>query len=220
MTATRIQLAASDGHRFDGWLARPAGKPKAGIVVVQEIFGVTPHIRRVAEDFAARGYLALAPAYFDRVQPGVDLPYSEIATGRDLMLQLQLPQVALDTEAAVGVLREAGKVGLVGYCWGGSVADLAACRTSVDAAVAYYGRQMVGWLTEAPRCPVQYHFGRQDSLIPMDVVEQVRAGRPGQELFIYDEAGHGFNCDERHEYHAASAQLALDRSLRFFAQHL
>jgi carboxymethylenebutenolidase len=215
-----IRLKAADGHELDAYLVKPSGRPKAGIVVIQEIFGVTGHIRRVTEQFADLGYLAIAPAFFDRVERGIALDYKDIERGRDIMMKLDLAQVALDVAAAIDAVRSAGKVGVVGYCWGGSVADLAACRTDADAAVSYYGRQMVNWLGEQPRCPVLYHFGRKDFLLPMEIVEQVRAGRPGQEIHVYDEAGHGFNCDERHEYHAPSAALALERTLAFFNKHL
>lgn len=220
MSGESIRLRSGDGHEFAAYRSTPAGKPKAGVVVIQEIFGVTSHIRHVTDDFAARGYLAIAPALYDRVQPGAELSYKEIERGRDIMMKLDLDKVALDVQAAITAARSAGKVAVVGYCWGGSVADLAACRTDADAAVAYYGRQMVNWLGEKPKCPVMYHFGRNDPLIPMEIVEQVRAGRPGQEFFVYDDAGHGFNCNDRPEYHAASADLALERTLRFFDRHL
>ena len=219
MTAM-TRLRASDDHHFDAYQAEPAGPPKAGLVIIQEIFGVTDHIRRVTDDFARRGYLAIAPSLYDRVERGAELGYTDFDKARNLMTSLDLAKVTLDVQAAVNALRSAGRVGVVGYCWGGSIADLAACRTNVDAAVAYYGRQMVNWLTEQPRCPVMYHFGRKDPLIPMELVEQVRAGRPGQELFVYDDAGHGFNCDERPEFHAPSAALALERTLAFFEKNL
>lgn len=220
MNRELVRLTAADGHGFDAYRVAPAGKPKAGIVVLQEIFGVTGHIRRVTEDFAACGYLAIAPALFDRSQRGVELGYDAIERGRAIMLKLALDGIALDVAAAITAVRPAGKVAVVGYCWGGSVADLAACRTDANAAVAYYGRQMVNWLSDQPRCPIMYHFGRLDPLIPMDVVEQIRAGRPGQEFFVYDEAGHGFNCDERHEFHVPSAKLALERTVGFLDRHL
>lgn len=215
-----ITLKAADGHALGAWLATPAGTPRAGLVVIQEIFGVNGHMRHVTEAFARHGYLAVAPALFDRVRPGIELGYDAIEAGRDVMMKLDQGQLVLDLAAAIDAVRPAGRVGIVGYCWGGSVADLAACRTDVDAAVSLYGRQMVGWLDEKPRCPIQYHFGRLDPLIPMDVVEQVRAGRPGQEFFVYDEAGHGFCCDERPEFHRPSAELAERRTLAFFERHL
>jgi carboxymethylenebutenolidase len=196
-----------------------------GLLVLQEIFGVTAHIRRVADEFAARGFLVLAPALFDRLRPGTELAYSQIDEARTLMQQVRIDDVATDLSASVATLRglllpPGTRVGVVGYCWGGAIADLAACRTDVNAAVSYYGRANVDWLAERPRCPVQYHFGAKDQLIPPEIIQQIRAGRPDAEAWVYPDAGHGFNCDERPEFHAASATLALERTLAFFGQHL
>jgi carboxymethylenebutenolidase len=215
-----IQLRAADGRNLAAYLARPAGKPRAGLVVLQEVFGVTAHIRRVTDAFAADGYLALAPALFDRVAPGIELDYSEVARGRDTMLQLDLEGSVLDIAAAVAAVGEAGNTGVVGYCWGGAMADLAACKLDIAAAICYYGGRITSWLELRPGCPVMYHFGELDSLIPMDTVEQIRAARPDEQFFIYPDAGHGFNCDERKDYHPASAALARQRSLDFLARHL
>lgn len=224
MSGNTIKIKALDGHSLSGYLASPSGTPRAGLLVLQEIFGVTAHMRHVTEAFAAHGFLALAPALFDRLRPGTELPYSRIDEARALMQQLVLADVASDLAASVAALRArlpaGAKVGAVGYCWGGAIADLAACRTGVDAAVAYYGRANVGWLNEAPRCPILYHFGARDALIPPEVVAQIRAGRPGAPAFIYPDAGHGFSCDERPEFHAPSHELALERTLAFFTQHL
>jgi carboxymethylenebutenolidase len=224
MVAKVIKIKTLDGHTLDGYLAAPAGPPRGGLLVLQEIFGVTAHIRHVADSFAGAGYLALAPALFDRRQPGTDLAYSQIEAGRALMQQLDINDVARDLAGAVAALRAAlppgSKVGAVGYCWGGAIADLAACRTDVQAAVAYYGRANVAWLNETPRCPILYHFGAQDPLIPPDIIGQIRAGRPGAPVHIYPDAGHGFSCDERPEFHRPSHALALERTLAFFAEHL
>lgn len=160
-----------------GYLARPEGAPKAGIIVLQEIFGVTAHIRRVTDGFAEQGYLALAPALFDRLESGIELEYSDFETGLKLMQKLKLDDVVQDLNATVASLRRGlaetpgagSKVGAVGYCWGGSIADLAACRADINAAVSYYGRATVGWLNEKPRCPVLYHFGALDPLIPPEL---------------------------------------------------
>jgi carboxymethylenebutenolidase len=220
VSAGPTRLRAADGHEFGGWLARPAGTPRAGLLVLQEIFGVNAHIRHVTEDFAARGFLALAPALFDRARPGVELGYDAVEQGRDLMLSLRLDDIARDLAAAVAAVASAGKVGAVGYCWGGAIADLAACRVPVAAAVAYYGRANVGWLGEQPRCPVLYHYGAKDPLIPPEIVAQISAARPGHAVHVYADAGHGFNCEERPDYHAPSAALALERTLAFFGDHL
>jgi carboxymethylenebutenolidase len=194
------------------------------MLVLQEIFGVTAHLRQVADEFAARGFLALAPALFDRLKPGTELPYSLIDEGRSLMQRLGIDDVAKDLAGSVAALRSrlppGTKIGVVGYCWGGAIADLAACRTAVAAAVSYYGRANVNWLQEQPRCPVLYHFGAKDPLIPPEIVQQIQRGRPGAQVWVYPEAGHGFSCDERPEFHPASAALALDRTLAFFTQHL
>lgn len=223
-----ITINALDGHKMGGYIARPETTPKAGLIILQEIFGITAHIRRVADSFAAEGYLAIAPALFDRLETGIELEYSAVETGLKLMQKLKLDDVVQDLGATVATLRrelaatpEAGsKVGATGYCWGGSIADLAACRTDINAAVSYYGRATVGWLDEKPRCPVLYHFGALDPLIPPELVQQITDGRPGQTVHIYADAGHGFNCDERHEFHAASAELARRRTLEFFSRHL
>lgn len=223
-----ISIKTLDGHKLDGYLVHPAATPKGGVIVLQEIFGVTSHIRKMTEDFARQGYLALAPALFDRLKPGIELEYTAIEAGIALMQKLKLDEIALDLKATVAALRRelaalpgaGSRIGAVGYCWGGSVADLAACRTDIDAAVSYYGRATVGWLDEQPRCPVLYHYGALDPLIPPELVQQITAGRPGQTVHVYAEAGHGFNCNDRHEFHAASAELALKRTLEFFSRHL
>lgn len=215
-----IRLTATDGHALDGYLARPAGPPRAGLVVLQEIFGVNAHIRQVTDGFAAAGYLALAPALFDRIRPGVDLGYDELPAAREIMTALDRGATVRDMAAAVAAVRGAGRVGAVGYCWGGALADLAACECGIEAAVSYYGRHTATWLDLHPRCPVLYHFGKLDPLIPPETVAQIRAGRPEGVFHVYEEAGHGFNCDARHEYHPASARLAMERTLAFLQAHL
>ncbi len=215
-----VRLKAADGHEFDAWLARPAGAPRGGLVVLQEIFGVNRHIRRIADSFATDGYLAIAPALFDRVRPGVELGYDQLEAGRETMQVLERANTVRDISTAVAAVREAGKVGAIGYCWGGALADLAACECGIAAAVSYYGRHPATWLELQPRCPVMYHFGKLDPLIPPETVAAIRAGRPRGVFHIYDEAGHGFNCDERHEYHAESASLALKRTLEFLRRYI
>lgn len=215
-----FRLQAADGHEFDAYRAEPAGRARGGIVVVQEIFGVTDHIQRVADGFAAEGYLAIAPALFDRVAPGIRLDYGAVEQGRDTMMKLDQDQSVLDMQAAVKAAASAGKVAVVGYCWGGAMADLAACRLPIAAAVSYYGGRLASWLDLKPGCPVIYHFGEKDPLIPADLVAQIRAGRPDGIIHLYPDAGHGFNCDERPDFEPASAALALERSLEFLAEHL
>jgi carboxymethylenebutenolidase len=215
-----IDLQASDGHRFQAYRATPPGQPRAGLVVLQEIFGVNTHIRALADQFAQRGYYAIAPALFDRVRSGIELGYEQVEAGRDVMLKLERENTIRDMAAAINAARAGGKVGAVGYCWGGALADLAACRCEIDAAVAYYGRHTATWLDLTPKCPVMYHFGGLDPLIPLETVHAIQDGRPDGTFFLYPEAGHGFSCDERHEYHAPSAELALRRTLEFFEEHL
>lgn len=224
MAGKIIKIKASDGHTLDGYLASPAGTPKAGLIVLQEIFGVNPHMRHVTDDFAARGYLAVCPALYDRVKPGVELGYANLNDAWGFMQKLAIPDVATDLAGTVAALRSllppGRKVGAVGYCWGGGIADLAACRTDVSAAVSYYGRSNVAWLDEKPRCPVQYHFGAKDPIIPPEMVEQISKGRAGAPVYVYPDAGHGFSCDERPEFHQPSHELALERTLAFFDEHL
>ena len=216
-----IELTAQDGHRLGAYVARPEGPARAGLVVVQEIFGVNGHMRDVADGFAREGYLAVAPALFDRLEPGLELAYDEagVARGRALRAEIPWEQVQADTAAAVQAAAEAGRAGVIGYCWGGSIAWLAACRLPVAAAVGYYGGQIHELREETPACPIQLHFGEQDTAIPLDTVEEVRALHPEVPVHLYP-AGHGFNCDRRGSYHAESANLARERSLAFLAEHL
>ena len=215
-----IRLTAADGHTLDAYRAEPAAAPAAGILILQEIFGVTEHIKRVTDSYAAQGYLALAPAFFDRVGPSITLDYSDIQRGRDTMMQLDLDQTVADMTAAVEHLSSVGPVAAVGYCWGGSMADLAACRLPIAAAVSYYGGQISRFLNETTRCPVLYHFGAEDGHIPLTTVDEIKAGRPDGTFHVYAGAGHGFNCDDRADYHPASAAQALERSLEFLDTHL
>ncbi len=221
VTGERIELTAADGHRLGAYLARPAGEPKAGIVVVQEIFGVNRHIRAVTEGFAGDGYLAIAPALFDRRERDLELGYEaeDVARGRELKGATSWEEAAQDVAAAIGAVAAAGQAGVVGYCWGGSIAWLAACRLPVAAAVGYYGGQIRELSGETPRCPILLHFGEQDAAIPLDDVEAVRGLHPEVPIHLYP-AGHGFNCDLRDSYHAESAALARERSLAFLDEHL
>lgn len=222
MTSTAgqvVQLRAADSHVLDAWRVAPAGKPRGAIVVIQEVFGVNRHIRAVAGQYADEGYLAIAPALFDRVQPQADVPYTEVDRGIALVQQLSTQQTLLDLRAAVDAVAGAGKVGVVGYCWGGTMAYLAACHLPIAAAVSYYGGGLTAYLERTPKCPVMFHFGEQDTHIPPAHVEQVKKAYPLGHYYLYP-AGHGFNCTERSSYDAASAALALRRSLDFFQRHV
>jgi carboxymethylenebutenolidase len=214
-----LELTAADGHRLSAYLAEPAGKPSGGIVVIQEIFGITRHIRAVADQYAAAGFFTLAPALFDRLERNVDVPYTDKAKGFGYVKGLQDDLVLLDLQAALDRVANSGKQGVVGYCWGGTMAYLAAARLSIDAAVSYYGGGTTRYLGDKPRCPVMYHFGEKDANIPLAAVEQIKAAHTHGIFYLYP-AGHGFNCTDRASFDAASAQLALARSLEFLHKHL
>ena len=214
-------ITAADGHTLDAYRAEPSGTPRGAIVVVQEIFGVNGHIRRVTDGFARDGYVAIAPAMFDRVERGVELPYTAVAEGRAYKVKITPAMAMLDVEAAVrAVAHPRVKVGVVGYCWGGFVTWLAAARAQgIACAVPYYGGGMLEHVDLEPRVPVMGHFGRRDPILPIDKVEHFIAQHRQHPFFIYD-ADHGFNCDDRATYDAAAASLARDRTLAFFREHL
>ena len=217
-----MELTSSDGHTFAAYRAEPSGEPRGAIVVVQEIFGVNSHIRSVADGYAADGYLAIAPALFDRVQRNVDLGYTPdaIAQGRALKDRASIDAALLDCEAAQRVAALAGKVGIVGYCWGGFVSWMASGKvTGLACAVAYYGGGILSQPDVKALCPLMAHFGERDSMIPVDEVKELAATHPEHRVFIYA-ADHGFNCDQRGSYDAESAKLARQRSLEFFRQYV
>src|SRR6202041_1298140 len=154
-----VEITAADGHQLAAYLSEPPSKPRGGVVVIQEIFGVTRHIRAVADQYAAAGFLAAAPALFDRVERKVDVPYTDMQKGFSYVKQLKTDQVMLDIQAGVDrVAAATGKVGVVGYCWGGTMAFLAAARLNIAAAVAYYGGGIHDHTDEKPRVPVMFHF--------------------------------------------------------------
>ncbi len=221
-----VQLTASDGHQLSAYLAEPADAPRGAVVVIQEIFGVNSHIRSVADRWAAEGYLALAPALFDRQERGIELGYSDadMQRGFGLMQAAGLDTPLLDIEAARAELHRrvgaAGKVGVLGFCWGGLLSWLSACKLpGFSAAVPYYGGGIPNHAALKPQCPVLAHFGERDHWIPTDSVQAFAAAQPGVQVHIYA-ADHGFNCDQRGSYDAAAAQLARERSIAFLKQHL
>lgn len=222
---SNVTLTAADGHELSAYRAEPDGPAKGGVVVVQEIFGVNGHIRDVADGFAADGWLAVAPALFDRLEPGVELGYDAdgIAKGRPLAWGLDLDEAVLaDVAAAAASARSAGRVAVVGYCFGGMVAAAAACRLggTVDAAVGYYGGRIAERLAgDTPAVPLLLHFGEHDPTIPAADVDAVEAAWPDAEVHRYD-AGHGFNCDRRDSYAPEASALARRRTLEFFERHL
>jgi len=219
---TTIELTAADGNRFSAYRADPQGKPRGGLVVIQEIFGVNSHIRGVADGYAADGYLAIAPALFDRVERGFEVGYTppEIERGRAVRAKVSLDDALKDVAATIKAATAAGKVGIVGYCWGGTVAWAAATRLDGLACSApHYGGGIAEIASERPRCPVMFHFGETDQQIPMTDVEKIRKAQPAQALHVYS-AGHGFNCDQRGSYHAESAKLARERTLAFLRKNV
>ena len=226
---TMIELQAADGTWVPAYEARPTGTPKGAVVVIQEIFGVNSHIRNVADGYAAEGYLAVAPAAFHRVKSGVELGYAEADMGegfgyKTAVEALPAPGVQQDIQAAIDHVAKVsgGRVGIVGYCWGGLLTWRAACTLKgLSAAAPYYGG---GVTTEAemarrPQVPVLAHFADEDKWIPLESVEAFKMAHPEVEVQTYA-AHHGFNCDQRGAWHAPSAQLARERTLAFFAKHL
>jgi carboxymethylenebutenolidase len=218
-----VRLKAGDGHELDAYVAQPSGDSIAGLVVIQEAFGVNHHIRSVADGYAMDGFLAVAPALFDRIERGVELGYdsADLQRGIALARQSNMADAVKDVAAALEYLRKqtARKCGIIGYCFGGTVAWLAATRLDPSAAVCYYGGRIAQFAQENPRCPVMLHFGTLDKHIPKEDIDRVQAAHPEVQVFWY-EAGHGFNCDARASYNAASARQARDRSLAFLKPHL
>jgi carboxymethylenebutenolidase len=222
-----IRLKASDDHEFAAWRATPTpganGTPKGGVVIIQEIFGVNSHIRNVADDYARAGYLAIAPALFDRAERNVELGYdgADMDKAHSLMLEVATEDALKDVQATVLAAAKGGQVGVIGYCWGGTLAWFSATRLSgVDAAIGYYGGGVIGAKDEQPRCPVTLHFGAEDGGIPLDGVHQVATAHPDIPVHIYEEAGHGFSCDHRASYDATAAALARQRTLNFLDRSL
>ncbi|HEX8010692.1 MAG TPA: dienelactone hydrolase family protein [Casimicrobiaceae bacterium] len=219
-----MQLTAADGFRLAAYRADPAGQGKArgGLVVVQEIFGVNSHIRNVCDGFAAGGYVAIAPALFDRYQRNFDIGYSpeDIALGREFKAKATTEVALSDIAAARDAAAAAGRVGIVGYCWGGFITWMSAARLPGFAcAIPYYGGGIVEAGNERPKCPLMAHFGERDAAIPIAGARAVAAAHPESQFFFYD-AEHGFNCDQRKSYDAASAKLARERTVAFLRQHV
>ena len=214
-------IMARDGHEFQAYLAAPTGKPRGAIVVLQEIFGVNSHIRAVTDSFASEGYTAIAPSLFDRVRRGIQLGYGpedrQEAIGTTQ--QLKTEDTLKDVGAAIAVVKNSGRVGVVGYCWGGRLAYLAACDLPVACAVVYYGK-VVDQLDKQPKRLVMYHFGTLDKSIPVSDTDKIKAAHPEGVLYLYEGADHGFNCDQRQSYNPDAAALARQRTLGFLARYV
>ena len=227
-----IRLTTADGFELGAYRARPEAAPRGGVVVVQEIFGVNVHIRAVCDGYAEAGYLAVAPAIYDRIEPDAQLGYTpdDVARGREIRAKCDMANVIADVAAAAESAAEGGpgggpgggKTGLVGYCWGGQIVYVAACRLGdkLTCAAGYYGGGIVPFLGETPAIPLMLHFGTEDASVPLSDAEQIGKTHPEVAIHLYEGAGHGFNCELRAQYHAEAAALALERTLAFFARHL
>ena len=216
-----LSLKASDSFLLGAYRADPAGAPVGGIVMIQEIFGVNHHIRSVCDRFAAEGYAAVAPALFDRQVKDFQSGYSpeEIEKARKFVANPDWNAMLRDTAAAIDELKGVGPVSIVGFCMGGTIAFLSACRLDgLAAAVCYYGGRIVAFADEKPRCPTQMHFGDKDQSIPLSDVDIIKQKRPDCDIHVYKDAGHGFHCDERGSFHEPSSKLAWERMLAWLKQ--
>ena len=217
-----VKLTASDNIQLGAYRADPSGAPKGAIVVIQEIFGVNHHIRSVCDRLAAEGYVAIAPAIFDRIEPNFTSGYSpdEVAVARKFVANPDWAAMLRDTQAAIDAVKNVGPVGIIGFCLGGSIAYAAATKLSgLSAAIGYYGGAIVRFADDKPKVPTQLHFGEKDAGIPLSDVETIKAKRPEIEVFTYPDAQHGFHCDERASYDKKSADTAWPRSMAFFAKN-
>jgi carboxymethylenebutenolidase len=211
---------ARDGHTFTAYLASPEGQARAAVIIVQEIFGVTPWIKRIADGYAADGYLAVAPQLYDRIQRNLVLDYSDTEHARGYRQQIPPDQALLDIAASAAVVKHVGRVGIIGFCWGGTLAWASASSVAVSAAVCYYGAGILEQSSRVPKCPTMLHFGEQDKGIPLSDVQGVRDAYPQGQFHLYP-AGHGFaNEDRPDHYDAASAALARTRTLDFLHQYV
>jgi len=215
-------IMARDGHEFRAYLAAPAARPKGAIVVIQEIFGVNSHIRSVTDGYAAEGYTAIAPSLFDRARPGVELGYTppDMQEGFGYVKQIPMENVLKDVAACLAVVKNSGRIGIVGYCWGGRVTFVASAELPCAAAVAYYGGGITQELSRKPKIPVMYHFGELDQHITAEDVAKIKEAYPNGIFHTYPGADHGFNCDQRASYNAEAAALARQRTLEFFSKHI
>lgn len=217
------ELRSIDGFALGAYEALPEGEPKAAVVVIQEIFGVNNHIREVVDGYAKAGYAAIAPQIFDRAGRDIELGYEAEDMGKGVEIAFQKLDMAVtlqDLQTAIDAASVHGKVGVVGYCFGGLLTWLAACELSgVSAASSYYGGGVAGQVDKKPQCPVMMHFGDKDAHIPMSDVDKIKAAQPDVQVFVY-EADHGFNCDHRASFDGASAEVALGRTLDHFKNHL
>ena len=216
-----MHALAKDGHIVDLYVAKPKSEAVATVIVLQEIFGITDHIQAICQQYATHGYLAIAPALFDRIKKNIVLDYSSIEEGRDYKMQLQDEQVLLDIAAAAATAENDLKVAVIGFCFGGALSYLASTRLNLNCAISYYGGGIAEkYINQNPLCPIMYHFGALDPIIPSTDVAAIQSNHPEGVFHIYDDAGHGFNCSDRRDYHSESAKIAFARSLEFLKMHV
>jgi len=216
-----MHALAKDGHIVDLYVAKPKSEAVATVIVLQEIFGITDHIQAICQQYATHGFLAIAPALFDRIKKNIVLDYSSIEEGRDYKMQLQDEQVLLDIAAAAATAENDLKVAVLGFCFGGALSYLASTRLNLNCAISYYGGGIAEkYINQKPLCPIMYHFGALDPIIPSTDVAAIQSNHPEGVFHIYDNAGHGFNCSDRRDYHSESAKIAFARSLEFLKMHV
>ena len=216
-----MHALAKDGHIVDLYVAKPKSEAVATVIVLQEIFGITDHIQAICQQYATHGFLAIAPALFDRIKKNIVLDYSSFAEGRDYKMQLQDEQVLLDIAAAAATAENDLKVAVIGFCFGGALSYLASTRLHLNCAISYYGGGIAEkYINQNPLCPIMYHFGALDPIIPSTDVAAIQSNHPEGVFHIYEDAGHGFNCSDRRDYHSESAKIAFARSLEFLKMHV
>ena len=216
-----MHALAKDGHIVDLYVAKPKSEAVATVIVLQEIFGITDHIQAICQQYATHGFLAIAPALFDRIKKNIVLDYSSFAEGRDYKMQLQDEQVLLDIAAAAATAENDLKVAVIGFCFGGALSYLASTRLNLNCAISYYGGGIAEkYINQNPLCPIMYHFGALDPIIPSTDVAAIQSNHPEGVFHIYEDAGHGFNCSDRRDYHSESAKIAFARSLEFLKMHV
>lgn len=220
MTTKTIQLTASDGHRLTAFVAEPKAKPIGALILVQEIFGVTRHMQSLAIRYAGYGFKTIVPALFDRVQADAVISYSDPERGRAIAQRCDTLLALKDLNAACQAINTSNSVGVVGYCWGGTFAYLAACNLNIKAAVSYYGTRIVDNLQDSLTAPIQFHFGLDDQLVSAVDVAKIQQAHPQQKVWVYEHAGHAFACEDRPSYNSESSQLAEQRTLKFLLKTL
>ena len=212
---------AKDGHITDVYVAQPKSQALPTVVILQEIFGITDHIKDICNQYASNGYLVAAPALYDRIRKNIVLDYSSFAEGKDYKTQLNDEQTLMDIEAAIALAEKDSKVAVVGFCFGGALAYLASTRINLNCTISYYGGGIAEkYINQKPLCPIMYHFGALDAAIPLSEVSEIKSRHPEGVFHIYEDAGHGFNCNFREDYHEDSAKIAAKRTLDFLKLHL